>query len=480
MSSCKSIDDEDTPCSSLCHVIPVVIVESHHHVLEHIHHVLRKQKLTSINWSMVHFDAHPDLACPTNVPAAACFTPRSLPPDEEYEEDHDSCDDHVDDHVGEPANLATNGENKKNLYEMLDNTTSGIAEWILPLVLAGNLGKVEWIKPSFSNQLATGDYYYCVGVEDKLTEHSTDVVCFADLSRHARIKVTFCHPYYLDDYSVVPADNLVLKKDLHLRVSELPLNEIGMEVSEIIPSTSQPELWMLDICLDYFACVNPYIVDIEEVSPFAASAFVSLMAATKMNSVWGNLKGDDALQYQDDVTNFYKLLTQTISSGSLAIEYTGQLERYFEDANQAHLLIDRLVQTVATKHSSTLLQSAILEAIPNWSMPHNTESLVPQGIQDSLCLVEQAIKVRAMEHHSAPFLVTIARSTRDGFTPCDMVESLQTQILAMVHKFFGPEDDDSCVDSREYAVQSQHSRGCRLQIVRDYGQWEGSTLDDDG
>ena len=41
--------------------IPVVIVESHQHALEHIHDVLRRKKLFNKNWSMVHFDAHPDL-----------------------------------------------------------------------------------------------------------------------------------------------------------------------------------------------------------------------------------------------------------------------------------------------------------------------------------------------------------------------------------------------------------------------------------
>jgi hypothetical protein len=469
MSCCKNTDDES---NSLSRVVPVVIVESHQHVLEHVHHVLRKQKLLSTNWSMVHFDAHPDMACPSNVPAAACFTPRCV----SQEEDLDCCDVRTGD-----ATILAMTSSKDNLYEMLDSTTSGIAEWILPLVLAGNLGHVEWIKPSFSNHFTTGDYHYCVGVEDKLTEHLTDV-CFLDLSKHARIRVDICHPYYLDDFSVVPADNLVLKQGLHLRVSELSPKEIAMEASGPIPSHSQHKPWMLDICLDYFACVNPYIVDIEKISPFAATTFVSLMAAAKMDSARGEMH-HDALQYQNHATNFYKLMNEIVASGSLSREYNGQLKHYFEDKNKAQKLIDTLVQRVKG-HSSTL-KSAILEAIPNWKMPHNnSDILTPQCIQDSLRLVEQAIEKRIEEHHATPFLVTIARSTSDGFTPLDVVEFLQTQVLAIIDKIFCQEDD-VCVDNGAYAgrnhplgEEEKHPCGYRLRVVRDYGQWEGSTIYD--
>ena len=51
--------------------INVVIVESHQHVLEHIHAVLRRnKKLLGQPWQLIHFDGHPDLACPTTVPAS--------------------------------------------------------------------------------------------------------------------------------------------------------------------------------------------------------------------------------------------------------------------------------------------------------------------------------------------------------------------------------------------------------------------------
>ena len=119
--------------------IPLVVVESHHHVLEHIHARLRRLLLRSqkeharkpFAWRMLHYDAHPDLSCPhSSIPAAACFRPRQ----EWNINQHDNNDNSV---IAESADL----------YDMLE-TTTGIAEWILPLVLAGDLRHVEWVAPS--------------------------------------------------------------------------------------------------------------------------------------------------------------------------------------------------------------------------------------------------------------------------------------------------------------------------------------------
>jgi hypothetical protein len=110
--------------------IPVVVVEQHQHACEHIHQVLRQRRRCDA-WSMVHYDAHPDLACPHgSIPAAACFRP-----------------------------------NENDLYELLDSTATGIAEWILPLVLAANLTRVHWIRPTEQpvEQLPLGEDVYHVG-----------------------------------------------------------------------------------------------------------------------------------------------------------------------------------------------------------------------------------------------------------------------------------------------------------------------------
>ena len=42
--------------------VKIVVVEDHHHVLEHIHAALRRRKFLP-SWRMLHVDAHPDCMC---------------------------------------------------------------------------------------------------------------------------------------------------------------------------------------------------------------------------------------------------------------------------------------------------------------------------------------------------------------------------------------------------------------------------------
>ncbi|RHY80337.1 hypothetical protein DYB26_012570, partial [Aphanomyces astaci] len=88
----------------------VIVVDDHHHVLEPIHQAIRKRTLPFSNWTLVHFDAHPDLAFPRDIPASCVFTPSAL-------------------------------------YDALDSSEAGIASFILPLAFAGHMGSLVWVKP---------------------------------------------------------------------------------------------------------------------------------------------------------------------------------------------------------------------------------------------------------------------------------------------------------------------------------------------
>jgi hypothetical protein len=54
-------------------------------------------------------------------------------------------------------------QEKKNLYELLDTSQGGIAEWILPIVFAGGLDEVFWIKNEWCHQFQNGCYEFHVG-----------------------------------------------------------------------------------------------------------------------------------------------------------------------------------------------------------------------------------------------------------------------------------------------------------------------------
>ena len=371
-----------------------------------------------------------------------------------------------------------------NLYEILDLTSSGIAEWILPLVLAANLYKIEWIKPGFSSQIARGNYHFAVGVEHEQSngDNSKDEIqSYLDLPESARIKVDFCHPYYLDDSSVTSTDKLVLSQTLELKVTELP---------SLSPDTNTTErkenLWTLDICLDYFACHNPYIADLEGRNPLVASAFLDVMEgsifnANKIKCCPTSNNPITDLEYQTEILCFYKLLEEILrenrndnnpkdSSWILSLE---GIQKYFDSPEQAARVIRKLLIEINNDGGDRAkLVVMVTESIPNWSMPHDTSSAATEKVNESLCLVEAHIQTQ-IEERGLPFLVTIARSTLDGFCPPQVVELLQTRVLDILGRQICGKDYQVCETDSSDSYQGEETS---LLLVRDYGEWEGSVI----
>jgi hypothetical protein len=78
------------------------------------------------------------------------------------------------------------------------------------------------------------------------------------------------------------------------------------------------------------------------------------------------------------------------------------------------------------------------------------------------------VKAALGKNHAdeAPFLITIARSTDNGFTPARIVEAIQEQVIKMLHRVF-------CASANNC---TKDSKACCLHVLQDYGEWEGSTL----
>jgi hypothetical protein len=406
----------------------IVIVESHQHALEHIHSVIRKRKIFNKPWSMLHFDAHPDLACPT-VPAIACFTPRRLV---ETEEDA--------------------GSEGRNLYELLDSTSSGIAEWILPLVVAADLRVVEWVKPSFASQFPLGTHLYNIGAYDG-SMNIDEVKNFLDLPMAAQIKVDFNHPYYWDDDSVVPSEKLALSQTMELHVSQLE----GGQLESFSAEKGSKKLWALDICLDYFACLNPYITDIDGEDPAISQAFLNVMQNSRCYaSIDDQPTGPSHLK---DVLQFRRLVKEVLSASESSQTSTliERLSDYYESLERATTLVEELKDLVKNNEKAL---SLVLEALPYWNMPHAVSSVDADRITESIRRVEKALQ----QYHTQPFIISIARSSDDGFTPATMVEDIQERVIQMLHRVF-------CG-----STNCSSSSSCCFQVTRDYGQWEGSTI----
>ncbi|OQR92864.1 UPF0489 protein C5orf22-like [Achlya hypogyna] len=139
-------------------LLPVYVVDDHHHAI-------RRRLLPFSNVTIVHLDAHPDLAFPRSIPAATIFAPEAL-------------------------------------YDALDASDAGIASFLLPLAYAGHLRHLVWVKPPWATQMATGDHEFLVG---------TDACA---VSSH--------EAYFVDEDLFARAETLSEAKPLSLTVAELP------------------------------------------------------------------------------------------------------------------------------------------------------------------------------------------------------------------------------------------------------------------
>ena len=183
-------------------------MEDHHHVLPHIHWLLRRQQSAASSkgkseWpkiELLHFDAHPDLAVP-NVDTSTLMKPRQL-------------------------------------YDELDDSKGGIAEWILPLVYMRHVERIVWVKrKAICTQFSCGKFDVKVGEsEGRLAVDSGGM------------------DYWKDDG--VERGRLNDGRRLRLEVfdgdegeDEDDEDEVEIDVDGSSPSPFKGS-WVLDICLD--------------------------------------------------------------------------------------------------------------------------------------------------------------------------------------------------------------------------------------
>jgi UPF0489 domain len=416
----------------------VMVIESHQHALEHIHAALRKNKLVGRPWEMIHFDAHPDLACGI-FPAKACFVPRL---------DFDT-------------SLSERPAPRMNLYDLLDATAAGIAEWILPLVLAADLKRIAWIKPSCSNQLPDGQHSFQVGAWIDANETTVaSIETFMDLPDAAKVKVDWKTPYYYDDNSVRPSEQLLLSQQADLSVVDLSKECSGQP----LPKMGSP--WMLDICLDYFGCRNPFLDELGSIDVDYTIYLQELVQIMTKKAIESKIY----VQESQEIQNAFVNLVRTIHNNGNVGNASQNLERALGGTALAAAVISEVVAQLSNSKNRELLIQKTMEALGVLAIPH--EDVATELVDERLKLLDAYLQTLCQRPGIAPFLVTIARSSNDGFTPMNHVEQLQAHVLQHVHSFVC-----GCQCNHDWSNPQQITgESCHLKLVFDYGQWEGSTL----
>ena len=402
-----------------------------------------------------------------------------------------------------PSEEVESEEHTKNLYQLLDTTASGIAEWILPLVLAANLEAVHWVRPASTIRLIpTGEHSFHVGawIPGCSKEAQERVETFLDLPATASVKVDWSCRYYSEDGSCVPRNELLLAQPLQLTVTEGPSlhppssdNTRGANIS-----SASADLFALDVCLDYFACLNPFVADIENLG--AGDVANALVEAVVNADLYNEKEGPLGIEtiesslhngsHRSKVLTFRRLLRELLeaaaASGPGGMQPSGcnngvqkSLLDFYDSQETGIRIIDGItcsVQKYSTDNErQQLVVQMAVEAIPNLTMPHN-------GMTKQ-CTIENDFIQNRLDHFrkeistsSEPFVITIARSSDDGFTPLSLVENLQFSVLEILHQRYCGCTKPQLRPPSESGVDSIATSGCRFDLIFDYGDWEGSTF----
>jgi UPF0489 domain len=275
----------------------------------------------------------------------------------------------------------------------------------------------------------------------------------------AVVKVDSDLLYYMEDESTVPADELALSQIVNLQVSDDESPDEAMR-----RSTTQSLPYILDICLDYFCCVNPFLADMELVSPRFATAFQRAIIASKLaqSSANGGLDDADLRSGQGALEHslaFRKALTSVLETTAGAEEASHppnalakMFEKFYKTREEGAEIIGSLISALLDCKDARSLSTMAIEAIPYAMMPHDACVFDRQGDASSLVVAYPWIEERLQTFRTIverqcvlPFLVTVARSVHDGFTPTVVVDEIQRRVLslldaAMYSKHVTPDD----------------------------------------
>ncbi|XP_055457107.1 UPF0489 protein C5orf22 homolog [Psammomys obesus] len=415
--------------------LPVWVVEDHQEVLPFIYRAIGSKHLPASNISFLHFDSHPDLLIPVNMPADTVF-------------------------------------DKEALFGELS-----IENWIMPAVYAGHFSHIVWLHPTWAQQIREGKHHFLVGKDISTTT----------------IRVTSTDYYFLSDGLFVPEDQLENQKPLQLDVvmvepfklcnnqddgdsvssakkpklalagrestaasngdacSEglqadavtLRSDHACQEPSCSYPSGDQPrqstasrgailemlktgDAFVLDIDLDFFSVKNPF----KEM--FTQDEYKILQELYQFKKPDSNLTEEDLVDIVDTRTHQLEDLEATFADLCDG-DSEETVQRWASNPGMESLvpLVQSLKKRMEVPDYEMVHQAGL--TCDYSELPHHisTEEEIEYLIQAVYCLLKNLPK---------PTLVTIARSSLDDYCPPEQVDSIQEKVLGVLQSLYGTLD----------------------------------------
>ncbi|XP_066100257.1 UPF0489 protein C5orf22 homolog isoform X2 [Saccopteryx bilineata] len=392
--------------------LPVWVVEDHQEVLPFIYRAIGSKHLPDSNISFVHFDSHPDLLIPVNMPADTVF-------------------------------------DKETLFGELS-----IENWIMPAVYAGHFSRVIWLHPTWAQQISEGKHHFLVGKDTSTTT----------------IRVTSTDHYFLSDGLYVTEDQLENQKPLQLdvitvkpyklcnhqeendavssegleedavaqrrgqtclepsssRSSESQGCQTAVSTGEILGVLKKGDAFVLDIDLDFFSVKNPF----KEM--FTQEEYTILQELYQFKKPGTNLTEEELVDCVD--TRIHQLEDLEATFADLCDgDDEETVQKWASNPGMESLV--PLVQSLKNRMD-----------VPDYEMVHQAGltcdySELPHHIsteQEIEYLVQSIYYL--LKNLPKPTLVTIARSSLDDYCPSEQVDTIQEKVLDVLRALYGTLD----------------------------------------
>ncbi|CAI5721095.1 unnamed protein product [Hyaloperonospora brassicae] len=374
--------------------VSVVVVDDHHHCLSVIHQAIRQRRLPFSHIHVLHVDAHPDLSFSTAINTDVVFEPETL-------------------------------------YDALDDSVAGIAEFLLPLVFAGHVSQITWLKSVWATQIPTGTFRQ-LAIGKRVTNRTMGVA--SEL------------PHFVNDELFCPLKNMETSS---IRYWDLFATETTAGYAAAVAAQAMDNArehskgYILDIDLDYFSTWNPFRRDLEAlIGEVDVETVTKVFCHVRYKQV--PLDGLTAEQRSTEMTTFSELARRleaadaqvdTDTRRSECAQIRGELvSLYADDVNVAELF-DEFCQVLDRYRDNEAVRREIWTAGLFLDLPHHESS--QEEIECLISELEHFLRTHALDGSNPPAIVTVAKSTGDQYLPPHQSDVVLTSVLRMLEQVYG-------------------------------------------
>lgn len=279
-----------------------------------------------------------------------------------------------------------------------------IENWIVPMMYGKHINETIWIRPNWAHQIADGSHKFFVGDYD------------------GKIQVSSTLDYFLSDGGYQEETMLNNKKEVTLHVSE-----IEPSLNELLRDDRH---WMLDIDLDFFSTLNPF-----------KSIYPEADTYEKLRNIYKIEKNYDVNDL-DSVSKYVKERNKQLDFFETVFQHmaqNGSLEKFKCTDPSLKVKFNQVVELVEClcHHYSIydidwfiVNDAGCTTDDDEHQLPHHESS------QETITEMIQKFERFIRSLKNPPTLITIARSTLDGYTPSDQVEEIQTKVIQALRNAF--------------------------------------------